>query len=249
MAGKRVWWGLAATVAFAAAALAVGSAQAETVHVELKDFAFDPQNVTVHVGDTVMWTNNDTMNHDVTFEAGFDSGGQGSLAPGETFNHTFDTAGDFNYRCTLHSSDFATGMVGKVTVESMVPASDWYVELKNAQFTPAELHIQPGDTVTWINNETFGHDVHFEAGFGSGAAGGLMPGETYTHTFDEDGTFRYRCDIHSANFDAGMVGTVIVGDGGQSTPPPSGGLPGFEGAFVLVALVGAALAIARVRRR
>lgn len=240
MAAARVWLGGAVVLALAGLALAMGAAQADTVYVEINNFAFHPENLTVNVGDTVVWTNNDTAAwHDVTFEAGFGSGAKGSMELGDTFNHTFDTAGEFAYRCQNHSTDFTTGMVGKVTVETSLPASDYYVEMLNAQYNPKELHIEPGQTVTWINNETFAHDVHFEAGFGSGGAASMQPGDTWSHTFTENGTYRYRCMVHSANFDAGMVGVITVGTVVDDTPAPS---PGFEASFVALAFVGALLA-------
>jgi plastocyanin len=246
MAGRGLWVGVSAALLAVALALVVGSSQAATVHVELKNFAFNPQNITVDVGDTVVWTNNESHDHDVTFEAGFGSGA-GALQRNETFNHTFDDAGVFAYRCTLHSNpDFLTGMVGNVTVRAPIPAADHYVEMKNAQFTPAQLQVEPGDTVTWINNDTFGHDVLFEDGFGSGAAGAIAAGATYTHTFTENGTFRYRCQVHSAGFTGGMVGTIVVGDGGQEPPPPAPGfLPGFEAPMLVLSILGVALVAAR----
>jgi len=250
MLTKRVWVGAAGAVALAALALVVGTAESATVHVEIKNFAFAPQNITVEVGDTVVWTNNDTTAHDVTFQAGFDSGGPGSLAAGGDFSHTFDAAGSFPYRCTLHSSDFTAGMIGAVSVRAPVPASDHYVEMKNAVFTDAEIHIEPGESVTWINNETFAHDILFEDGFGSGGPASMAAGATYTHTFAENGTFQYRCQVHSVNFDSGMVGVVIVGDGEQpETPPPPAPSPGFEASIVALGLVGALLLAGLGRRR
>jgi plastocyanin len=69
--------------------------------------AFAPINVTVKTGETVMWTNNDTVTHTVT-GTDFDSG---DIAPGATYSHTFATPGTFTYKCTIHPS-----MIAKVTV-------------------------------------------------------------------------------------------------------------------------------------
>jgi plastocyanin len=76
--------------------------------VSISNFAFDPADVTVKVGGTVTWTNNDSVAHTVT-AAGFDSG---SIAPGATYSHTFDTAGSIDYHCSVHPQ-----MTGKVTVQ------------------------------------------------------------------------------------------------------------------------------------
>jgi plastocyanin len=76
--------------------------------VSIANFAFNPADVTVKVGQSVTWTNNDTTTHTVT-GADFDSG---PLAPGATYSHTFATAGTFDYHCSIHTS-----MTGKVTVQ------------------------------------------------------------------------------------------------------------------------------------
>jgi plastocyanin len=77
--------------------------------VTIANFAFSPAEVTVKVGDTVTWTNNDSVPHTVT-GADFDSS---QLAPGATFSHTFTKAGSFDYKCMIHPSMAP----GKVTVQ------------------------------------------------------------------------------------------------------------------------------------
>jgi len=79
--------------------------------VTMQDIKFQPANVDVKVGDTVTWTNEDSAGHDVTGD-NFKSGGPGGLANGDTFEHTFDKAGTFDYVCTVHP-----GMEGTVTVK------------------------------------------------------------------------------------------------------------------------------------
>lgn len=79
--------------------------------VTMKDIKFDPAGVTVKKGDTVTWTNEDTVGHDVTGD-GFKSGPSGGLGNGDTYKHTFDKAGKFDYVCTVHP-----GMEGSVTVK------------------------------------------------------------------------------------------------------------------------------------
>ena len=79
--------------------------------VSMEGIAFSPAEVTVAVGDTVTWTNNDPAGHDVTADS-FSSGDPGGLAEGDTFEHTFEEAGSFDYVCTVHP-----GMEGTVVVE------------------------------------------------------------------------------------------------------------------------------------
>ena len=78
--------------------------------VDLKNLAFAPASITIKVGDTVTWTNSDSMTHTVTGDKSeFDSG---NLDSGKTFSFTFKTAGTFTYHCTIHPS-----MTGTVVVQ------------------------------------------------------------------------------------------------------------------------------------
>jgi plastocyanin len=79
--------------------------------VSMADIAFDPAELTVSVGDTVTWTNDDSVGHDVTADS-FSSGDPGGMAGGDTFEHTFEEAGTFDYVCTVHP-----GMEGSITVQ------------------------------------------------------------------------------------------------------------------------------------
>jgi plastocyanin len=79
--------------------------------VSMENIAFDPRTLTVKVGDTVTWTNDDSIGHDVTGD-GFESGDRGGLQQGDTFQHTFDKAGSFDYVCQAHP-----GMKGAVVVQ------------------------------------------------------------------------------------------------------------------------------------
>ncbi len=78
--------------------------------VSMKSFAFDPLTLTVAVGTTVTWTNNDNVPHNVTADDG--SFKSGSIAAGDTFAYTFTVAGTYTYKCTIHQPD----MVGTIIV-------------------------------------------------------------------------------------------------------------------------------------
>ncbi len=88
----------------------------------LTDTAYSPNPIEVTVGQTVLWTNDDSAFHTVTSgSAGapdvgkaFDSGLTGPTAltsKGKTFEHKFDTAGEYPYFCTLHPAMVGTVMV------------------------------------------------------------------------------------------------------------------------------------------
>ena len=77
---------------------------------------YDPQEITVSVGTTVVWSNDDTAAHTVT-SGNPSSGPSGTfdsdiLAAGKTFEHKFDSAGTTEYFCQVHP-----WMTGKVTVQ------------------------------------------------------------------------------------------------------------------------------------
>jgi plastocyanin len=66
-----------------------------------------PREISVSVGTSVTWTNNDATIHTVTDKGGsFDSS---IIAPSVIWENTFETAGEFDYYCTLHP--FMTGKV------------------------------------------------------------------------------------------------------------------------------------------
>ncbi|HEY6658294.1 MAG TPA: plastocyanin/azurin family copper-binding protein [Nitrososphaeraceae archaeon] len=71
------------------------------------DQSFDPPQISVPTGGIVSWTNDDSIQHTVTSDEGlFDAG---PISPGDTFENTFDSAGEFGYHCAIHP--FMTGVV------------------------------------------------------------------------------------------------------------------------------------------
>jgi plastocyanin len=87
----------------------------KTVAVAQKNIAFVPNSVTVAKGTTVKWTNEDSVNHDVTKKSGPGpdfSSGQGNLARGASYQQTFNTPGTIKYVCTVHP-----GMAGTIKVK------------------------------------------------------------------------------------------------------------------------------------
>ncbi len=73
---------------------------ADSAQVRIANLAFDPPTLTIAIGETVTWTNEDTVPHTVTaLDGAFDSG---IFDPGASFSWTFDDAGTFAYQCQLH---------------------------------------------------------------------------------------------------------------------------------------------------
>ena len=78
--------------------------------VDVRDNSFAPGTRRVTVGSTVRWTNEGASPHTSTALAGeWDSG---NLNSGQSFEHTFEAEGSFDYECIYHS-----GMTGTIVVE------------------------------------------------------------------------------------------------------------------------------------
>jgi plastocyanin len=79
--------------------------------VNINNFAYVPASITVSIGDTLTWTNNDAAQHTVTSDTGTEL--QSPLMnQGQIYKHAFSAAGVFPYHCTLHPT-----MQGSVTVQ------------------------------------------------------------------------------------------------------------------------------------
>ena len=93
----------------APAVLLATSARAATHQVAIVGMAFQPASLTIAVGDTVVFTNQDNAPHTATDDAGaFDTG---RLNKGESGELTFANPGQFAYHCAFHGR-----MVGAITV-------------------------------------------------------------------------------------------------------------------------------------
>jgi plastocyanin len=84
--------------------------------VGMKNIQFNPSDVTIKAGDTVTWTNEEGVAHDVDKTSGpgpqFSSGPEGGMMEGDHFAQTFDQPGTYEYVCRVH----APGMAGTIEV-------------------------------------------------------------------------------------------------------------------------------------
>ncbi|MEC7151945.1 MAG: plastocyanin/azurin family copper-binding protein [Candidatus Thermoplasmatota archaeon] len=124
------------------------------------------------------------------------------------------------------------------------------------KFSPATLTVNDGDTVCWQwTNESMAHNVVETAEEGGTEAkeDGLSSGypnetEDFRVTFTGDQDFTYVCEPHATS---DMVGIVTVGEGDPapaSEAEPSSSsedAPGFAAPMAVVALVAAAMILAR----
>jgi plastocyanin len=91
-----------------------GTGAAETLTIAIQDSRFEPREVSVPAGTTVVWTHAGSLFHTVTADDGaFDSG---ALTGGDTFEFTFDQAGTYPYHCAYHGGPGGSGMSGVIQV-------------------------------------------------------------------------------------------------------------------------------------
>jgi plastocyanin len=103
--------GLVGPLLFAAPAAGVDTDVAVLLPGDDNPSGYFPDPVTITVGDTVNWTNADTVPHSVTSDddgATFDTGAdcptplEDCLQPGDSFAFTFESTGTFAYHCRVH---------------------------------------------------------------------------------------------------------------------------------------------------
>jgi FtsP/CotA-like multicopper oxidase with cupredoxin domain len=86
------------------------------------------------------------------------------------------------------------------------------VSLKGGEFTPRNLMVTVGTTITWNWDEADRHSVTSDTGIWD--SGKLFtatpPFPTFTHTFTSPGTFPYHCQVHGGPGGIGMSGTITV---------------------------------------
>lgn len=75
--------------------------------ISMKSFAFNPAILNIKVGDTVTWTNNDSVTHDIS-GSGFKSP---LMSNGQSYSFTFNTVGTYDYVCAIHPSMKGTVVV------------------------------------------------------------------------------------------------------------------------------------------
>lgn len=87
--------------------------------VSMDNLQFVPKELTVAKGTTITWSNDDDFAHDVTGKgkAWQSEGGDGGMAIGEKWSKTFDTAGTYEYYCSIHSTGPGNGQWGTIVVK------------------------------------------------------------------------------------------------------------------------------------
>ena len=71
---------------------------------------------------------------------------------------------------------------------------DMTVSIKDFSFSPAQITVPQGTTVTWTNEGPSPHTT--TADDGTWDSGTMEQGEDFSFTFDDPGTYTYHCSIH-----------------------------------------------------
>jgi len=85
------------------------SSDASGPQVTIVNHSFDPATVTIDVGETLTWVNQDGPKHDVAADNG--EFASQALSTGESFSFTFTAAGTYPYHCGIHPDMTATVIV------------------------------------------------------------------------------------------------------------------------------------------
>jgi Copper binding proteins, plastocyanin/azurin family len=107
-------------------------AAAASVLVSMLSGAFAPAQLDVMTGDNVVWRNNSTKTHNISFET--EGWGSGRVSPRGGANHAFPVAGVYGYVCTIHD-----GMTGQVGVYPLVLSGP---SKRVRRGTPVALHVR-----------------------------------------------------------------------------------------------------------
>ncbi len=110
------------------------------------------------------------------------------------------------------------GTIGLVAASAPVAlAADHAVSISGFSYSPRNLTVAVGDTVTWTNSDAQAHtatadDAAWNTGnLGNGASGSV--------TFATAGTFPYHCNVHPDMTGSVTVQAAAAGGGGATTPP------------------------------
>ena len=100
-----------------------------------------------------------------------------------------------------------TSTIGKTPTATVgtTKISEVTVDIKGLTFKPSIIKIARGTKVTWTQSDSISHTVTSTIPGNVLNSPVLSNGQTYSYTFNDDGTFEYICSIHPS-----MKGTVIV---------------------------------------
>jgi plastocyanin len=84
-------------------------------------------------------------------------------------------------------------VAGSATFALAAPTK-YTIHIKDYVFRPGAMHVHPGDSVTYINDDDDAHTV--TADDKSFDSKGLDTKEQWTYVFDKPGKYTYHCSLH-----------------------------------------------------
>ena len=103
-------------------ALAIAPAEAARHEVKIEQYAYGPSSMNITQGDTVTWTNLDSVEHDVVVTSGPESFRSPMLSKGQSWSHTFTTPGSYSYICSVHP-DMRASLTAAAAVQAPVTSA------------------------------------------------------------------------------------------------------------------------------
>lgn len=124
-------------------------ASSATVTVSIKRTGFVPKSITINQDDSVTWTNNDTIDHQVVANGG--QFASAVLAPGKSFTRAFHSGGTFHYHDALHPGLKGTLVVRGAPPQVSLVASSAVVKFgTTVTLTGTVSNKKAGETVTLV---------------------------------------------------------------------------------------------------
>lgn len=88
--------------------------EAKPIVVTMESLSYDPRKLEVHVGDSVVWTNESRTAHSATSDDDAKTFDTGEIAPGKSSMPVkFDKEGKFNYHCNVHGKHMSGTIIVK----------------------------------------------------------------------------------------------------------------------------------------
>lgn len=115
-----------------------------------------------------------------------------------------------SFRWMVRAAVFSVlGVAFGLSTQTPAAALSQTISISNFNFSPSDLTVNVGDSITWSNSDRSAHTVTEDSHLWDSP--NLTQFQTFTLTFSNSGTFRYHCSLHLV-----MRGTVTV----KSVPVP-----------------------------
>jgi plastocyanin len=89
---------------------------------------------------------------------------------------------------------------------TLAPVTSRYtVDISSSAYHPADLEVETGDTITWINRDIIPHTATSDASPRAIDTGTIAVGDSATYVATSAGVYRYTCSFHPT-----MQGRLVV---------------------------------------